>query len=295
MESVAFIGLGGMGGGMAQRLAAKTAVRVFDLSAERCAAISGEDVTVARSVGDAVVPGGVLITMLPDDAAVHRVVDGPDGTAARLGAGGLHINSSTISPLTARAMAQTYADSGGSYLSAPVWGRPEKAAGGQLVCALAGAPADKDRALPLLNVLTTRVEDFGTRPHLANVAKISGNFLVGAAIEALGEVLAMAHKHGIDRHVLASLLTDTLFDCPAYRLYAGLVADQECPEVGFTVKLGRKDLGLVRETAAEVDAPMPIANIVENHLVTATARGLGAEDWSALSWVAFAEAGITDL
>jgi 3-hydroxyisobutyrate dehydrogenase-like beta-hydroxyacid dehydrogenase len=292
MENVAFVGLGGMGGGMAQRLAGRTGVRVFDLSLKRCQAITGSDVTIAADPADAVAPGGVLITMLPDDKALHAVVDGPNGTASRLGAGGLHINTSTVSPGAARAMEAVYAETGGSYLSAPVWGRPGRAASGQLVCALAGPQPAKDRALPLLEAMMARVEDLGTSPHLANVAKVTGNFLVASAIEALGEALAMAGKHGIDRRALLSLLTDTLFDCPVYRTYGPLVAEQSCPQVGFTVTLGRKDLRLIRETAAEVDAPMPLASIVEHHLTTAVARGYADEDWSALSWVAFEEAGI---
>jgi 3-hydroxyisobutyrate dehydrogenase-like beta-hydroxyacid dehydrogenase len=291
-DVIGFIGLGGMGLGMATRLSSTAAVAVYDVRPERADLVTGPHARAAASVRDIAVPGGTVFTMLPDDRAVLGVAEGPDGLAAQLGAGGLHINTSTVSAEAARRLTELYASTGGQYVAAPVWGRPDKAAEGWLTCALAGEETAKRRARPLLEKLTARIEDFGTEPYRANVAKIAGNFLVAAAIESLAEALAMAEKQGLDRRQLARLLTETAFNCPVYQLYGRLVAEQRCDSVGFTVTLGRKDLRLVRETGAEVDAPMPIANIVENRLITSVARGRAAEDWSALSWVTFEEAGL---
>ncbi|GAA0322737.1 NAD(P)-dependent oxidoreductase [Sphingomonas oligophenolica] len=292
MDKVAFVGLGGMGGAMAGRLVQSFPLILYDLDSARATALAGTNGTAVGKLSDALPAGGVLITMLPDDRAVRAVVDGSDGARALLGRGGLHINMSTVSPAMSRDLGAAYADAGADYVAAPVWGRPDMAGSGKLVCALAGPAAAKVRALPYLHALAARIEDFGIDPGLANVAKVMGNFLVAAAIEALGEAMAVAQKHGLDREQLAALLTETVFDCPVYRLYGGLVARQRRVPPGFTARLGHKDLALVRAVATEVDAAMPFQNIIENRLLTSIARGRDAEDWSALSWVAAEDAGL---
>lgn len=293
MESVSFIGLGAMGGAMAGKLADQFDLVVFDLDPTKAAAVKGKRVTIAASVAEAVKPGGVLLTMLPNDDAVLAVAAGDDGAAARLGRGGLHINTSTVSPQASRTLSALYEACGGTYLAAPVWGRPPSAASGKLVCSLAGPAQAKQRARIYLDALSLKIQDFGEEPYQANVAKIVGNFLVASAIEALGEGLTIAEKHGLDRHTLVELLVSTIFDCRIYNIYGPLIAAQASGPAGFTAELGRKDLGLIREVAAEVGVPVPFQNIIENRLTTTIAKGRGKEDWSALSWLAAEDAGLT--
>lgn len=291
-EPVTFIGLGEMGSAMAGRLADRFAMVLFDLDSAKSAAIKGDRITIASTVVEAVQPGGVLITMLPDDDALFAVTKGENGAARRLGPGGLHINMSTVSPQAARELAELYESEDGSYVSATVWGRPPSAASGELVCSLAGPAKAKERARPYLNVLAMKIQGFGEDPHLANVAKVVGNFLVASAIEALGESLTLAEKHGLDRHVLAELLVSTIFDCRIYRIYGPLVAAQASGPAGFTAELGRKDLELVRQAAAEVDVSVPFQNIIGNRLIATVAKGRGKQDWSALSWLSAEDAGL---
>ncbi len=282
MEEIAFIGLGGMGSGMAQRLAEKFPLAVYDLDPERAAKIVGDEVRVATSLEDAVHAGGVLITMLPDDRAVAAVAG---DVAGGLGEGGLHLNTSTVSPDLARQLTDAYSGTRGAYVAAPVWGRPDTAGSGGLACALAGPSEACDRVRPILDQLAGRVEVVGSEPFVANVAKIIGNLLVASAIEALGEGLALAEKQGLDASAFASLMSETVFNCPVYRLYAPLVAAGRSIEPGFTVTLGLKDLRLAQTTAAEVDLPLPIADLIESHLTTSVAVGRQDEDWSSFSWV----------
>jgi len=294
MQSVSFVGLGGMGGPIAGRLAEFCEITVFDLDPKRSAAAGGKNkVAVAASLGDALTPGGILFTMLPDDAAVLAVAGGEDGAAARLGRGGLHVNMSTISPKLSRQLAALYQSAGGAYVAAPVWGRPNMAGTGALVCSLAGPASAKERARPYLSVLAARIEDFGEEPHLANVVKIVGNFMVATAIESLAEALAVVEKHGLDRAAVANLYVSTIFDCRVYQTYGALVAAQASGPAGFAAELGLKDLRLAREVASEVRAPIPFQNIIENRLLSAVAKGRGKEDWSALSWGAAEDAGLT--
>ena len=293
MQSISFIGLGGMGAAMARRLAGHFELVLFDLDPAKATTVKGEKVTIASSASEAVRPGGILITMLPDDRAVLAVVAGENGAAARLGRGGLHINTSTVSPDVSRALSAIYEGYGGSYVAAPVWGRPPAAESGKLVCSLAGPAQAKQRATPYLDILTYKIQDFGEEAYRANVAKIIGNFLVAAAIEALGEGLTIAEKHGLNRHDLIELLVGTIFDCRIYKTYGPLVAAQKSGPAGFTAELGHKDLKLVRQVAAEVGVPVPFQNIIENRLIATIAKGRGKEDWSALSWLAAEDAGLS--
>jgi 3-hydroxyisobutyrate dehydrogenase-like beta-hydroxyacid dehydrogenase len=291
--SVSFVGLGGMGGPIAGRLAEYFEITVFDLDPGRAAAVTGKNkVTIASSLADSLRPGGILFTMLPDDNAVRAVVSGEGGAAARLGPGGLHVNMSTVSPQLSRELAAMYEGAGGAYVAAPVWGRPNVAGSGALICSLAGPADAKERAKPYLSVLTSRIEDFGEEPHLANVVKIVGNFMVATAIESLAEALAVVEKHGLDRAAVADLYVNTIFKCPVYQTYGALVAAQKSGPAGFTAELGLKDLRLAREVASEVRAPIPFQNIIENRLISTIAKGRGKEDWSALSWGAAEDAGL---
>ena len=292
MQSVSFVGLGGMGGAIAARLANHFPLVVYDLDAARSAAVKGDDVQIASDLTGAFTPGGALITMLPDDKALRAVTLGENGAAAQLGKGGLHVNMSTVSPQLSRELAEVYEANGGAYVAAPVWGRPISAQEGNLVCALAGSDEAKTRARAFLEPVTKRIEDFGTAPHMANVAKVVGNFMVASTIETLGEALTVAEKHGLDRKALADLLVSTIFDCRIYRTYGPLVAAQERAPAGFTAQLGLKDLRLVREVAAEVGVPVPFQNIIENRLIATISKGRGQEDWSSMTWLAAEDAGL---
>jgi 3-hydroxyisobutyrate dehydrogenase-like beta-hydroxyacid dehydrogenase len=125
--------------------------------------------------------------------------------------------------------------------------------------------------------------DFGEEPAAANVVKLSGNFLIAAAMEAMAEAFTMAEKNGIDRAALAEMLTHTLFACPVYQNYGTKVAAHQYTPAGFRLVLGLKDVDLVLQTAKEAQAPMPIASLLHDRLLSALAHGRGELDWSALS------------
>ena len=128
-SSVTFIGLGAMGAPMASSvLRSGVALTVYNRSRERAAPLAAAGAKVADSAAAAVTLGGVVITMLANDAALLDVTPGDAGFADRLGAGGLHISMSTVSPETSRHLAAEHAKRGSLWLSAPVFGRPEAAA-----------------------------------------------------------------------------------------------------------------------------------------------------------------------
>lgn len=132
----------------------------------------------------------------------------------------------------------------------------------------------------------------GEKPEMANVVKLSGNFLIAAVIESLGEAIALARKYGIDSHEYVELLTSTLFGAPVYRTYGGLIADQKHHPAGFRMRLGLKDVRLVLAAAEAKDVPLPIASLVRDHMLSAISRGMEELDWSATAKLAAENAGL---
>ena len=291
-SSVTFIGLGAMGEPMASNvLRSGVALTVYNRSRERAAPLATAGAKVADSVAAAVTTGGVVITMLANDAALLDVTLGDSGVADRLGAGGLHISMSTVSPETSRHLAAEHAKRGSLWLSAPVFGRPEAAAAQKLWICQSGPAEAKARAKPLLEAMGQAIHDFGEEPGAANVVKLSGNFLILSAVEAMAEALTLAEKSGIDRRALAGFLGQTIFNCPIYQNYGRILAAQTYEPAGFKLELGMKDVRLVRDAAESATVPMPLADLLHARLLTSLAKGRGQLDWTAIEMVSAEDAG----
>jgi 3-hydroxyisobutyrate dehydrogenase-like beta-hydroxyacid dehydrogenase len=288
-----FVGLGSMGLPMATNVAAAgVKLRVHNRTASKAAPLVANGATLAASAGEAATAGGIVMTMLADDAAVESVVRGADGIAARLGAGGIHVSMSTIAPATARRLASYHAEHGSIYIAAPVFGRPDNAAARQLVVCTSGPTAAKERVRPLLDAVGRAIFDYGEEPGAANVAKLTGNFLIAAALEAMAEAFTMAERNGVDRVKVAEMLGKTLFACPVYQRYGEMVAAKRHTPAGFALTLGLKDVELVLKTGGDARVPMPIAAVLRERLIAGIAHGRGEMDWSALALGALDDAGI---
>ena len=155
------------------------------------------------------------------------------GVAESLPRGATHISMSTISVVLSRKLAEEHHKRGQHYITAPVFGRPEAAEAAKLFVATAGDKAAVDRCQPMLEALGQRVFVIGDKPEMANVVKLSGNFLIATVIESLGEAIALARKYGIDPHQYVEFLTNTLFAAPVYKTYGGLIADEKYKPAGF--------------------------------------------------------------
>ncbi|HZP45510.1 MAG TPA: NAD(P)-dependent oxidoreductase [Candidatus Binataceae bacterium] len=290
---IGFIGTGQMGLPMALNLlAAGFELKVWNRTPSKADELIAKGAQRASSPADAVRAGGIAITMLADDAAVEEVAAGTDGLAARLGAGGIHLSMSTIAPATARRLASAHERYGCTYVAAPVFGRPDNAAARQLVICTSGPAAAIARVRPLLDAMGRAVFDFGEQAGASNVAKLCGNFLIAAAIEAMAEAFAMAEKSGLDRNQLATMLTKTLFAAPVYQRYGEMVAAKRHTPPGFRLPLGLKDIELVLATAGAAQTPMPLAAILRERIIGGLARHREAMDWSALALGALDDANL---
>lgn len=292
-KAIGFIGLGLMGQGMAANLVkAGFDVTVYNRTLAKTRTLKSLGAKVARKPADAATPGGIVITVVADDRVLEEVTLGEEGFGEVLGHKGIHLSMSTIAPTTSENLARYHQARGADYVTAPVFGRPDAAAAAKLWICTSGRKAAKKRLAPVLQAMSQAVYDFGEAPGAANVVKLAGNFMIGAAVEAMGEAFALAEKHGIAREAMAGFITETMFAAPVYRNYAPPIAARKAKEIGFLLRLGLKDVNLVLDAAERSHTPMPFADIVHGRLLAAMAKGRGEMDWTALALGVSEDAGL---
>jgi 3-hydroxyisobutyrate dehydrogenase-like beta-hydroxyacid dehydrogenase len=291
--NLTFIGLGSMGLPMARHLLeAGHTLTVYNRTPARAEALSREGARVAATPRDAAARADILITMLADDAAVEAVLFGADGALAGLPAGAIHASMSTISQTCSRRLAGEHRQRGQDYVAAPVFGRPEAAEAGKLWIVAAGPAAALERCRPVFDALGQGVEIVGEDPAAANIVKIAGNFLLVAAIEAMGEAFALVRKHGIAPARLLEIVNGRVLRSPVYENYGGLIAGGRYEPAGFKLEHGLKDVRLALGAGDEVSAPLPLASLARDHYLAALAWGWGERDWAALAEVSAVNAGL---
>jgi 3-hydroxyisobutyrate dehydrogenase-like beta-hydroxyacid dehydrogenase len=292
-STIGFIGLGNMGNPMATNLLRTgNPVRVYNRTKEKTRSLVEQGAIAVDRPSEVIEPGGLVFTMLADDASLRSVVLEDPEFLKRLSPGGIHVSMSTISPDAAREMSDHHRRQDVVFLSAPVIGRPDRAAAGTLFILLAGNPEAKETVSPLLERIGQRIFDFGEEPWLSNIAKLAFNFNIAAAIEIMAESFTLAEKNGIPRERMADLLSETLFASVVYRGYGDHVARHAYEPAGFRLTLGWKDVQLVLKVAAESATPLPIGSLLRDRLLSAIAKGRGELDWSALALGASADAGL---
>src|SRR5664280_786224 len=272
---IAFLGLGNMGGHMARHLLrAGHDITVWNRTLSKADELRAKGAKVGKSAGEAVKDAEAVVTMLADDHAVESAVLHSEGVLDHLPRGAVHISMSTISVALSEKLAEEHGKHGQQYIAAPVFGRPEAAEAGKLFVVAAGDKSAVERCKPLLEVLGQRVFVIGDKPERANVVKLSGNFLIASVIESLGEAIALTRKYGIDAHAYVEFLTNSLFAAPVYKTYGGIIAEEKYQPAGFKLRLGLKDVRLALAAAEAVDAPLPFASVVRDHMLTAIGRGM---------------------
>lgn len=279
---IGFIGLGSMGTAMALNLVkAGHEVRAWNRSKLAPDAIPG--VTLVELAADAFQTDAVF-TMLSDDAAIREVIlDG--GLLASAQPGLTHVVTSTISVAFGRELAALHGEAGLGYVSAPVLGRPNVAASGQLNI-LAAGKADAIAAVdPLLAPLSKKVWNLGEDPARANTAKLACNMMIAMAIEAMAEGVELTESVGLDRADFFELILTTLFAGSAYESYSAQITERSF-EPGFKARLALKDMRLATEAAKDIGRTLPMLEAVRERLGQAVSRGFGEKDWSIMADVA---------
>jgi 3-hydroxyisobutyrate dehydrogenase-like beta-hydroxyacid dehydrogenase len=267
-------------------------VTVWNRSADKARGLVALGAVAAPTPQEAAAGREAVLTMLADDGALEHVLTGPQGLLEGLRPGALHISLSTISVATAENLAARHAERGQHLLSAPVFGRPEAAAAAKLFVVAGGRQADLEGAKPVFDAISQRVFYIGEAPSSANLVKLCGNFMILAAIETMAEAMALAERGGVSRKQLLEVLTGTLFDSPVYRNYGSGLIEGRFKPAGFAAPLGLKDMRLVGQSADTLRVPMPVLNVLRDHLLQTIATLGDDVDWSAIGHTVAKNAGL---
>jgi 3-hydroxyisobutyrate dehydrogenase-like beta-hydroxyacid dehydrogenase len=287
-----FVGLGNMGQPMARNLLkAGHQLIVYNRTRSRAQALASEGAQVAGNLAEVCVDG-LVMTMLSDDGAAEDCVFAPGGILGALPAGGLHVSFSTISTALCARLDGAHQAKGQSFVAAPVFGRPDAAEAARLVVVAAGPAEALGRCRPLLEAIGRKLVVIGPEPANASTFKLAGNFLIVAAVEALGEAFALLRKSQIDPAMFLEIMNGEFFRSPVLENYGKIILEQKYEPAGFQMRLGLKDVRLLLASAEAAGAPMPTASLIRDNLLSGVARGLGHIDWSALARIAAEKAGL---
>jgi len=279
-----FIGLGRMGQAMARRLLdGGHDLGVYNRTADKLKPLTGLGAKALDSIKAAATYGEAVFTMLADDAAVMEVATKPAGILESLPQGGIHICAGTHSVACIAELKQRHDKAGQVLLATPMLGRPEVVSAGQAGMVLAGASAGLERCRPLFEAIARRTFDGGRDPVAAAAIKIANNFVLGCAIEAMGEGFALIRKYDVTPDVFLDVMTDGLFGCSAYKVYGKIIAERRYQPAGQRAVLGLKDANLALAAGEAVGVPLPSGNVWRDRLVGALAHGEGEHDWAVMA------------
>lgn len=289
IHNIGFIGLGQLGTPIAANLIESGhKVYVFNRTISKTDILADKGAIVSDSIASLASNCMVVFTMVSDDTALKSICEGENGLLKHLEAEAIHVSMSTILPQTAKDLAELHQQQKQHYLAAPVFGRPEAAIARKLNFVVSGEEKIRKQIEPLLkNAGGTGIWDFGDQITAANTVKLCGNFLIAAAMEAIGESIALAEKSGADPQQMWNMLLQTLFNAPIYHTYSTILSKQKFEPASFTAKLGLKDLNLVLQQAASADVFMPLASLLKENLQQLVNKGKGNIDWSAISTATF--------
>jgi 3-hydroxyisobutyrate dehydrogenase len=286
--SVAFIGLGNMGGPMAINLhKAGFKVCATDLSADARVRVSEAGVCVVDTAEQAIVGASVVISMLPASRHVEGLYLGEGGLLAMLDASVRVIDCSTIAPESARKVAKASAQRGISLIDAPVSGGTAGATNATLTFMVGGELDAVSAAKPVLAAMGKNIFHAGGSG-AGQVAKVCNNMLLAIHMIGSAEALNLGVNLGLDATVLSDIMKQSSGDnwslqkynpmpgvmdaVPASRDYSG----------GFGSDLMLKDLGLAEEAALGAQVPIPLGGLARQLYALHSASGQGSLDFSSI-------------
>ena len=281
---VGFIGLGRMGQGMARRLLdAGHDLTVYDVAAAQTAPFAAAGAKVAPSIADLAKACDVVVTMLVEDVVVTHVAFGQGGLCDSLAKDCIHLVMGTHGVATVRELELRHREAGQTLVAAPVLGRPDLAAAGQLGIVVAGPDEAVERCNELLSAMGRRIFVAGSKPESATAIKLANNAVLGCAMAAMAEGFALVRKYDVQPQVFQDVMTEGLFAAPAYKVYGQKMVDESYDEVGSPIFVGLKDANLIASAADLARVPMPSHNVYHDRLLGCVAHGDGDRDQAVLA------------
>lgn len=280
-QTVALLGLGTMGSGMAANLLkAGFPLAVWNRSRAKADAFAAQGARAVETPADAARGASVVVSMLADDAASRAVWFGTDGALAAAEQDAVLVDSSTVSPAWIAELAAAAAARGVSFLDAPVTGSRTQAAAGQLSF-LVGGPAEAlERARPALEAMSKEITHLGPVGSGAKL-KLVNNFLCGVQIASLAEGMVWLERSGLDCDQALGFLKSGAPGSPVLANISARMAGRDYT-VNFLLKLMAKDLKYASEAAAESGVDLTTAANARALFEQAAAMGYAEMDMSAV-------------
>lgn len=292
LPTVAVIGLGRMGTGIARSLLkAGFPVVVYNRTPDKANPLVEAGATAAATPADAARAASYVVTSLTSDSSVFAVVEGPDGLLAGLEHDAVHIGASTISAAGTRRLAELHAGCGSEYLAAPVVGRPDAAAAGELMALVCGRLPVFEASRGVLQGFTRQVQYLGEDHALASATKLAVNYSAVTVMDLMGQVYAFGEKAGIPLDILHTTFR-LMWGAPALQGYATRIWHRDFDDVGFDLLGGLKDVTLMVDTAKAHGVRWDFAESIQRKMTRGVEMGLGQKDWSSAYEVTRAEAGL---
>ena len=281
MANLGYIGLGMMGGRMADRLLAKGhGVTGYNRTREKAQWLVERGLTLADSPRAVSAAADITFVMVTNSAALDAVASGPDGFIAGLAPGKIVVDMSTVSPALSRAIATRVREQGARMVDAPVSGSVATLEQGKLAIMVGGDRATFDKVKPILDDIGPKVTYVGGNG-LAVSMKIAVNISVAVQMLAFAEGVLLAEKSGIARDVAVDVLAHSAIGSPMLQ-YRGPFVLQMPDEAWFNVNMMQKDVQLALELGRQLDVPLPTTAATNEWLTAARALGLAEKDFAAV-------------
>lgn len=295
MATIAWIGLGNMGGPMTANLVtAGHDVIGFDLNLEANEAAAANGVRIAASVADAVSAADAVFTMLPKGAHVREVYEGDGGVWANAPTTALLLDSSTVDIETSRACHEGSAERGFRFVDAPVSGGISGAAAGTLTFMLGGAASDVVVAKVLVEPMAGNVFAVGG-PTMGIAAKLANNMMLFISLIAAAEGSQLAASLGLDPKTFWEVAAVSSADSWAMRTWypvPGIVESSAANhnfDATFATTLALKDVALALEAGESAGLDLPAAALARRQFERLIDEGLGGKDCSLIAKYAAAD------
>ena len=279
MANLGYIGLGAMGGRMANRLLDKGhKVTGYNRTASKAQWLVDRGMKLADSPKAVAEAADVIFVMVTDSKAVDMVANGPDGYLAGLRPGKIVVDSSTVSPAVSRDLAEKVRAKGGDMVDAPVSGSVVTLDSGKLSVMVGGRKATFDQIKPILDDIGPKVTHVGDNG-LALALKIAHNLSLAVQMLAFSEGVLLAEKSGISREVAVDVLTHSVIGSPMVQ-YRGPFVLGLPDEVWFDCNMMQKDMLLALEMGRRLEVPLPTTAVTNEFLTAARGMGMAKDDFA---------------
>jgi 3-hydroxyisobutyrate dehydrogenase len=282
-QSVAVIGLGSMGFGMAQSLKrAGFIVTGCDVSEAAVARFVAEGGQGAATPAEAARQADIAVSVVVTAAQTEAILFGPGGVAEILPAGAVFISSATMDPEAARALAARLEATGRHYLDAPISGGAARAAEGALTILASGSSAAFAKARPALEAMAAKIYELGDAAGQGAAFKMINQLLAGVHIAVASEAMAFAARQGLDLRKVFEVITASAGNSWCFENRMQHVLDDDyAPRSAIDIFV--KDLGIVQDMARNARFPAPIASAALQMFLMASAAGMGRDDDSSVA------------